>query len=148
YAPAELQRLIKAATKPYLPCLLLGAFAGLRSSEIERLKWQDVNLARGFIVASAKKKGTPSRRTVPIQPNLAAWLAPYANRKGKVWRGTHDQFSDAQQETSAATAEKKLAAVPWKHNGLRHSFISYRLAELKNDAQVALEAGNSANTIH
>jgi hypothetical protein len=31
----------------------------------------------------------------------------------------------------------------WKHNGLRHSFISYRVAAIKNVAQVALEAGNS-----
>ena len=31
----------------------------------------------------------------------------------------------------------------WKHNGLRHSFISYRVAVIKNVAQVALEAGNS-----
>ncbi|MHC1765922.1 MAG: tyrosine-type recombinase/integrase [Verrucomicrobiia bacterium] len=159
YTPAGLQRLIAAAqaTRPdYLPCLLLGAFAGLRSSEIERLKWEDVNLARGFITASAKKKGTPSRRLVPIQSNLAAWLAPYANCKGNVWTGTHDQFSDAQQETSAATAvqedkEKGIAAqeaVSWKHNGLRHSFISYRLAVLQDDAKTALEAGNSKDTVH
>jgi hypothetical protein len=35
----------------------------------------------------------------------------------------------------------------WKHNGLRHSFISYRVAEIKNVAQVALEAGNSPQII-
>jgi hypothetical protein len=35
----------------------------------------------------------------------------------------------------------------WKHNGLRHSFISYRIAEIKNVPQVALEAGNSPQII-
>jgi hypothetical protein len=35
----------------------------------------------------------------------------------------------------------------WKNNGLRHSFISYRLAEIQNTAQVALEAGNSPQMI-
>ncbi len=35
----------------------------------------------------------------------------------------------------------------WKHNALRHSFISYRLAGVKNTAQVALEAGNSPQMI-
>jgi hypothetical protein len=35
----------------------------------------------------------------------------------------------------------------WKHNGLRHSFISYRVAETQNVAQVALEAGNSPQII-
>ena len=35
----------------------------------------------------------------------------------------------------------------WKNNGLRHSFISYRLAAIQNTAQVALEAGNSPQMI-
>ena len=39
------------------------------------------------------------------------------------------------------------AAVVWKHNALRHSFISYRLAVIQNVNQVAFEAGNSAQMI-
>jgi len=156
YTAVELSRLLASATPEFLPCLAIGAFAGLRSSEIQRLTWDDVNLARGHIIASAKKVGTPSRRLVPIQPNLAQWLAPYANRKGLVWNETTTDFCIAQRETAAATAieadsEKMVAAqdpVKWKHNGLRHSFISYRLAMLQNDSQVALEAGNSAGVIH
>jgi len=35
----------------------------------------------------------------------------------------------------------------WKHNALRHSFISYRLAAVQNTAQVVLEAGNSPQMI-
>ena len=35
----------------------------------------------------------------------------------------------------------------WKKNALRHSFISYRVAETQNVAQVALEAGNSPQII-
>jgi integrase len=35
----------------------------------------------------------------------------------------------------------------WKHNALRHSFISYRVAQTQNVAQVALEAGNSPRMI-
>jgi hypothetical protein len=41
----------------------------------------------------------------------------------------------------------KAAAGAWKDNGLRHSFISYRLADIQNAAQVALEAGNSPNVV-
>jgi hypothetical protein len=37
--------------------------------------------------------------------------------------------------------------VKWKPNALRHSFISYQVAEIKNVAQVALEAGNSPDII-
>ena len=37
--------------------------------------------------------------------------------------------------------------VKWKHNALRHSYISYRVAQIQNVAQVALEAGNSPKVI-
>ncbi|MEI7865023.1 MAG: hypothetical protein WCI38_06580 [Chthoniobacterales bacterium] len=43
-----------------------------------------------------------------------------------------------------------LAAVPTQlgpHNVLRHSFISYRIAKIKNANEVALEGGNSPNII-
>ena len=39
------------------------------------------------------------------------------------------------------------ASAAWKKNALRHSFISYRVAESKDAAAVALEAGNSARMI-
>lgn len=149
YTPAELRRLLKAAPKPFLPSLAIGAFAGLRSSEIERLKWEDIDLKRKFIkVIGAKKRGTPSRRVVPIADNLAAWLAPFAKASGKVWTGTYDQFYDAQQDTAAATKTAKDEALEWKHNALRHSRISYRLAEIQDVEQVALESGNSWAVIH
>jgi len=35
----------------------------------------------------------------------------------------------------------------WKHNALRHSYISYRVAQIQNVAQVALEAGNSPRMV-
>jgi len=156
YTPAELSRLIAAASNDFLPCLVIGAFAGLRTAEIQRLMWDDVNLTRGHIIASSKKVGTPSRRIIPIQPNLAQWLAPYAKRTGLVWSETEEDFFTAQGETAYATKveanlEKLIAAqdpVKWKHNGLRHSYISYRLAALQDDAKTALEAGNSAGVIH
>lgn len=35
----------------------------------------------------------------------------------------------------------------WKHNALRHWFISYRVAKIKNVNEVAMEAGNSLDMI-
>jgi hypothetical protein len=47
-------------------------------------------------------------------------------------------------ETAALEGWKPFA---WKHNALRHSFISYRVAQIQNVAQVALEAGNSPRMV-
>jgi integrase len=44
-------------------------------------------------------------------------------------------------------AEEGWTPFLWKHNALRHSFISYRVAQIQNVAQVALEAGNSPGMI-
>ena len=137
YTPKEISALLKAAPKAFLPLVALGAFAGLRSAEIERLEWKDLDLPGAFIHVASEKAKTRSRRLVPILPNLAAWLARYSRQKGKVWKGTPKTLREAR----AATVEK--SGVAWKPNALRHSFCSYRLAMTQSAAQVALEAGNS-----
>jgi integrase len=141
FSPDEIAKLIIAASPAFLPVIVLGAFAGLRTAEIERLEWRDIDLAGGFIHISADKAKTASRRLVPVQANLAAWLATYAKHTGRVWKGTSNDL----QEARAACV--KESGVKWKDNGLRHSFISYRLAEIQDAAKVALEAGNSPNVV-
>ena len=53
----------------------------------------------------------------------------------------------------AEAVDKKLKAADpaagfvWKHNAIRHSFISYRVAQIQKVAQVALEAGNSPRVV-
>ncbi len=141
YTPKELADLLKHAPKDYLPYVALGAFAGLRSAEIERLEWKDIDLPGGYIHVAADKAKTAQRRLVPVLPNLARWLKPYAKRRGKVWTGNIYDLQEARAETT------KAAAVAWKSNGLRHSFVSYRLADIQNAAQVALEAGNSPTMV-
>lgn len=148
YTPDEFSRLLNAASEDFLPSLAIGGFAGLRSSEIERLDWNEVHLDERFIQIKKGKTKTASRRLVPIVENLAAWLAPFAKSSGPVWPHAHDSFYDAQQDTAAATVSGNRSAVDWKQNALRHSFISYRLAAVQNVNQVALESGNSAVMIH
>jgi integrase len=155
FTPEEAERLLKAADNKFRPALAIQLFAGLRTAEVERLRWEDVNLAERYITVKAGAAKTASRRIVPIIDALAAWLTGLTRKAGPVWRGGKTTICDAQQATSKATAveanpKKHMAAraaVKWKHNAARHSFISYRLAEIKNVNQVALEAGNSATMI-
>jgi len=141
FTPGEIAALLTAADAEFLPSLTLGAFAGLRSAEIERLNWQDVDLTARHIIVAASAAKTASRRIVPVTDNLAAWLAPYTGRRGKIWPGSSIGF----YKQMPATA--KAAGVAWKQNALRHSFASYRLAQTQNAAQVALECGNSPKVI-
>jgi integrase len=143
YTPDELARLLAAAPDSFKPVLAIQSFAGLRSAEVMRLDWQNVKLGRGHIEITAANAKTASRRIVPILPNLAAWLKDAAKKKGKIFPHSRAYFHELQREISKRTKTAALAAVPWKHNALRHSFISYRCASIQNVAQVALEAGNS-----
>jgi integrase len=145
FACDEIARLLNAASPEFLPALAIGAFAGLRTAELERLDWREVNFGSGHIEVTAAKAKTASRRLVPLSENLARWLAPYAAKSGAVWRGGKTTINHAQNTTARATADSTqgIPAVRWKRNGLRHSWISYRMALVQNAPQVALEAGNS-----
>jgi hypothetical protein len=143
YTPEEIRRLLDAAPDTFKPVLAIQAFAGLRSAEAMRLDWQNIKLDRGHIEVTAANAKTASRRIVPILPNLAAWLKKAKKKTGKLFPSSRAYFHELQREVAKRTAKDNLAAVTWKHNALRHSFISYRVASIQNVAQVALEAGNS-----
>jgi integrase len=142
YTPDELARLFDHATNELSPCLALAAFAGLRAEEVLRLEWSDVDRRPGFIEVSAHKAKTAMRRLVPIADNLSKWLAAASRNGSHVWPYSKDRFFKALSRTAVA------AKIGWKQNALRHSFISYRLADLQDINRVALEAGNSPQMIH
>ena len=140
--PEELRRLLAAASSRIVTCLAVQAFAGVRTEELFRLTWRDLERRPGNIEIRAKQAKTASRRLIPISENLASWLR-VAPRNGdeRLWpRSSNRYFAD--QKSAAAKV-----GFAWKANGLRHSFISYRLAKTKDIAAVALEAGNSARMI-
>jgi integrase len=141
FTPAELATLLKHAATEFAPCLALAAFAGLRSEEILRLDWSDVERRPGFIEVAAHKAKTAARRIVPLSDNLARWLAVAPRNGARVWQRSKDCFFHAMRDTAAA------AKIKWAQNSLRHSFISYRLAEIQDVNRVALEAGNSPQMI-
>jgi integrase len=153
FTPAEMGEVLASCSADLRPCLALAAFAGLRSEEILRLDWEDVERRPGFIEIAADKAKTASRRLVPITANLAQWLACSKHDAGHVWRHSKAWFFESQRDTVKAinTARqkrsKKSPAFAWKANALRHSFISYRLAEIQDVNRVALEAGNSPKMI-
>jgi len=135
FTPKQMALIMKKAPPAHSLYLSLGAFAGLRRREIERLEWEDVNFERGHIIVGKQKSKTATRRLVPIQPNLMQWLAPYKGREGSVISGT--------KSVEAFIAFVKEQGIDWPDNALRHSYATYRLAATADAARVALEMGNS-----
>jgi integrase len=134
--PDQLKRLLGKSKPLYQLYFALAAFTGIRSAELLRLEWSEMNFEKGHIEVKARKAKTATRRLVPIQPNLAKWLEPYRGSKGKL-------FQSRRTVDSAIKFAKRLG-IPWKANCLRHSYATYRLSMVPDAGRIALEMGNSA----
>lgn len=133
--PAELTKLLGKSKPDYQLYFALAAFTGIRSAELLRLEWCEINFDKGHIDVKARKAKTATRRLVPIQPNLAKWLAPYCGRKGKL-------FQSRRTVDSAIKFAKRLG-ISWTANVLRHSYATYRLSMVSDAGRIALEMGKS-----
>lgn len=132
-------RLLESAPADLVPYIAIGAFAGLRRAELERLDWKEVDLQSGLIEVTASKAKSARRRFVKIQPNLAKWLQPYAQLSGNTTPPNYRELLDAARETAAIHE--------WPQNALRHSFASYHLARFNNAAALALELGHTNSNL-
>jgi len=140
YTPQETRALITHAGD-LSAFIAIAAFAGLRSSEIQRLDWSNICLIRNVIEVPAKKTKTKRRRTVAIQPNLRAILQRIAQPSGNVAPKNQSKLYRALDKVF------RKADVEQKDNALRHSYCSYRLPILKSSDALALEMGNSSSMI-
>jgi integrase len=145
----EMARLLSHASPAFLPVVAIGGFAGLRTSEIMALDWKDIRLAERSIKVTSRKARCAGTRLAPISDNLAAWLAPLAKKSGPVWLCAETAWKQRAKRFHAAQNATAAAAglLPWRHNALRHSYCSYRVAATQDVPKTALEAGNSAGMI-
>ena len=122
-----------------LPGITIGLFAGLRSSELKQIKWEEINLSTGNIEVTAEKSKSRRRRLVTVSPNLLAWLKPFANEHGLVlppnWYRRLRRL-------------KKLANIQdWPDNAMRHSFASYHYARHQSADKTAFQLGHQDTKI-
>lgn len=139
-SPSDTANLLAAASEEIIPALAIGFFAGLRTAEIERLDWREIDLRRGFIEITAEKAKSSQRRLVQILPNLRSWLEPMARLSGPV------RLSEMRHKDRLDIA-RKAAGVAWPANACRHSFASYHLALYQDAARTALQLGHTNTAV-
>jgi len=151
YTPQEMKRLLNKAIETdidLIPILVLGGFMGLRPAESHgqeadrgRLCWDHFVWNDKFLPVYGQKIKTKATRDVPIPANANAWLKPFKNLKGEIWK-----LKKAYD--SRFYKLRKEAGVGSIHDGLRHSYCSYRYRILKGNVdQVADEMGNSREEV-
>ncbi len=133
----------------------IALFAGLRPSEIEQLgedAWTPG--AKVIRVRGGKLRGR-ANRFAPVTENLKAWLRAYPNspfypkpfRLG--FRRVRELAGDMlAKERGIELVKDEHHPFPWQEDICRHSFISYRLAQVGDEVRVAREAGNSPEIIY
>ena len=145
FTPNQIRQILVALTRTDRVICALGAFCGLRSAELGRLRWENIRMDQRVLVIDAGQTKTASRRVIPMPDNAIVWITPLipTDASGRISRHDHPDY---QGEHLAETA--KALGIPWVRNGLRHSWCSYRLAATKNAALTAHEAGNSPQILH
>jgi integrase len=137
--PSDTARLLEECDSALLPYVAIGAFSGLRTAELQRLDWSEIELAGGLILVTGKKAKSARRRFVKIHENLAAWLQPHAKSSGPVaplnCRGLLED------------ARSRAGIKQWPPNALRHGYASYHLAKFSDAAALALELGHTNSNL-
>lgn len=160
FLPEQVQRIFRIAeTHPGLPeqgigvYLTLGFFAGVRTAEILRADWEDLDL-KGRTLRIPKPKGylKGSRpRLIELEENTCAWL--------RYWKRHYEQqgFCCSGRMVSNArslTTWKKLYLEPegisWgrldHHNVMRHTYATMHVGAFRNAPETALNLGHSRST--
>lgn len=116
-----------------VPYLAVGMFAGIRPHEMRRLKSE--HFKNGYIYVGTDVAKTSSERTVPIRPNLAAWIEAYP-----VSDGVYPKASI----TLTRTLRRLFAPLGGRDvkDILRHSYASYAYEMSGDAAKTASELGH------
>lgn len=135
-SPEECGRLLAAARGQLRTMVLAGLRTGLRFCELSALRWEDVDLARGFLTVSRSAVGghvSPPKngrvRHVPLTGELVDALSELPRACGLVFhrRGDLLGYRAAQTALARASAEAGVGRIGW--HALRHTFAS-RLVSL------------------
>lgn len=133
--------------------LALGFFAGVRSAEILRARWEDVDLESAVVRIPRPKGHARGRRPrlVELEPNAAAWLrlwrdwtaAHLGSAAGPIVRDEHD----VRNWKALRLAPEGLS---WSndaaHNAPRHTYATMHVAAFRDAAATALNLGHARGT--
>lgn len=142
----KVAKAINAAPPSYMIAwIALGAFAGLRSEEILRMTWDQVDFESGEIhvpdFAIKKTRGGMRERYVKMLPAFLK-LCPRGENGAKIVPVSRTTFHYHATRLAGILGESS-----WPHNCLRHSFASYHLAMWEDAGKTAHQMGHTSTAM-
>ena len=111
----DLERLLRHCPEPIRTIIAIGADTGLRSSELRRLMWQDVDLNAGTLTVRKTKNG--HFRVIPMTQSVSELLTPAGD--------THQSVLPQGDFSRALAKAAEDAGVGHVHpHMLRHTFAT------------------------
>lgn len=148
----EMRTLLQYSNPKTLPWIVLGAFAGVRSAEIERMNWEDIDWNSNLILVHSKRVGTgkvraQNDRTIPMTENLKSWLSPFRTFQGNILKSLSVKNIYEDLDKIVGVIRRNNTDFQWKPNANRHSFATYYLALTGDASQTALACGHNPSML-
>jgi integrase len=124
--------------------LLLGGFAGLRTEEVSRMTWDNLNTESGQIhvpPGAMKDSGGYDQRIVDFTEPLNRRKEWLAKQSGKIIPVASETLHTHRRRACLPVLEE------WPDNSLRHSFATYHLGRAKNAGLTAYQMGHTSSAM-
>lgn len=137
---AAMMRCIEERFPRFVPWHALQLFGGIRRAEVERIRWEWIDLERQTITLPGWESGERVVKTGDdwvlhgLPENLFAWLAPH-HGTGRVPAPSPELIAEW-RGTVFPTLEPAIA--PWPANAMRHTFATMLLSLHQDASRVAV----------
>ncbi len=143
--PVQMQVLLQQEMPEWVfASLLLGGFAGLRTVEVQRMDWEDVDAISGQIhIRPEVIKNTAGfdQRIVDFTEPLAKRSDFFVSKEGTL---VPEKITSRLFHYAREAVARAAGLDGWPDNALRHSFATYHLARCKSAPQTAYQMGHTS----
>ena len=141
--PEQMKELLKAPMGDDVKALvLLGGFAGLRTVEVARMNWEDIDTKTKQIHVRAevsKQHEGMLERVVDMTEPLMKRRKFFEKKKGRIVANSMEALHERRRKVALA-----LGWAGWPDNALRHSFATYHLGRCGNAGITGYQMGHTS----
>lgn len=141
--PDQMKELLKAPMGDDVKALvLLGGFAGLRTVEVARMNWEDIDTKTKQIHVRAevsKQHEGMLERVVDMTEPLVKRRKFFEKKQGRIVANSMEALHERRRKVALA-----LDWEGWPDNALRHSFATYHLGRCGNAGLTGYQMGHTS----
>ena len=144
--PDQVRRLLHVAAEcapELVPYFAIAIFAGVRPTELSRLRWENINFDLKYIHIAGDVAKVRNQRYVDIEDVLMAWLMVYRHESGPIVPVNAYTFTKLFNHTR----DKAGLREGWTNDVMRHSYGTYHVARHESKNKTALMMGHSVKML-